>query len=364
MKNLSIFILFFIITQPSHAQQAHWDAQLLEQTKGKKVIKWIETQDSSYWLTLVQVKKKTGLFWVGIDMCYYPEEDIELTCVGSAWQAIPPLYDEIRDFIPIAKEDLEHHEYLASEHVEVAEVVKKKKIGIVFHLGNNWDGEYTDAKDFFDEINWEYIQGSFVPVRVGDMWGIYDWYLQNYLFECDYESIDDLPKTTDPYGFNDYSAEIFREFNKKYKDNRIDLIDMDGNNGDGLFKARNSETLKWGLYQYMWDKFLEAIPMQYDSLYHFSWNGNYTAVFNDGKVGIYLSNWTYGEEAKESVPCIYEDYKNYRLEDQTLRLAMKKDGKWGWVDWLTGEEKSEFKYDDPDDLPYPYYEQETWFEEE
>jgi len=29
---------------------------------------------------------------------------------------------------------------------------------------------------------------------------------------------------------------------------------------------------------------------------------------------------------------------------------MKKDGKWGWVDWITGEEKSEFIYETTKDL--------------
>lgn len=37
--------------------------------------------------------------------------------------------------------------------------------------------------------------------------------------------------------------------------------------------------------------------------------------------------------------------------------------KWGWVDWLTGEEKSEFIYDIHEELPYPTYKQKTYFEE-
>jgi len=36
---------------------------------------------------------------------------------------------------------------------------------------------------------------------------------------------------------------------------------------------------------------------------------------------------------------------------------MKRDGKWGWVNWLTGEEITEFIYDTTDDLPRPEFEQ-------
>jgi hypothetical protein len=57
-----------------------------------------------------------------------------------------------------------------------------------------------------------------------------------------------------------------------------------------------------------------------------------------------------------TVPCVYEDYKRYTA-DGVPKLAMKKDGKWGWVNWLTGQPMSEFNYETPDDLPYPHYKQ-------
>jgi hypothetical protein len=194
-------------------------------------------------------------------------------------------------------------------------------------------------------------------------WGIYDWFKQVFLIECEYASVNDLPKTASSFVFDKYTAEIFEAFNNKKNFENIDVIDMDNNNGDGLFKARSKESKKWGLYQNLGDEIVEAIPMKYDSIYHFPWNGNFTAVFNDSKVGFYLSYWTYGSDAKQSVLCIYEDYKRYITDDQVPKLAVQKDGKWGWVDWLTGEEKSEFKYDTPEDLPYPSYSQEMWLEE-
>ena len=147
---------------------------------------------------------------------------------------------------------------------------------------------------------------------------------------------------------------------------KADRIDMDEGNGDGVFKARDKKTKKWGMYQWMYSgtKVKEMIPMEYDSVRYFPFNGSFTAVYNDGKLGIYLCEWSYGEDAKQTVECKYEDYRriNVRKDKYSrsiLYLAMKKDGKWGWVDWMTGEEKSEFIYDTTKDLPYPDYDQKS-----
>lgn len=140
---------------------------------------------------------------------------------------------------------------------------------------------------------------------------------------------------------------------------KADLIEMDNGNGDGVFKARNKKTKKWGMYQWMYEgtQVNELIPMEYDSLRNIPFNGNFAAVYKDGKVGFYLSKWSYGEDAKQSVECLYTDYQRYDVEGITY-LAVQKDGKWGWIDWYNGIEKSEFKYATKDALPYPYYKQE------
>lgn len=136
-----------------------------------------------------------------------------------------------------------------------------------------------------------------------------------------------------------------------------DIIEMDEGNGDGAFKARNKRSKKWGMFQWMYDgtKTKELIPMEYDSVRYFPFNGAFTAVYNKGKVGFYLSAWSY-EDAKQTVACLYDDYQRFNAEG-SVYLAVSKDGKWGWVDWLSGEEKSEFKSDTKEDLPYPDYEQ-------
>lgn len=154
-----------------------------------------------------------------------------------------------------------------------------------------------------------------------------------------------------PFAFGQFPEQ---ELKKKLK---ADKIEMDEGNGDGVFKARNKKTKKWGMYQWMYEgvSTTELIPMEYDSLRYFPFNGAFTAVYNDGKVGFYLSAWSY-EDAKQTVPCIYENYQRFRINN-LIYLALQKNGKWGWVDWLTGEEKSEFIYDTKDDLTTPNFEQ-------
>ena len=147
---------------------------------------------------------------------------------------------------------------------------------------------------------------------------------------------------------------------------KADKIEMDAGNGDGVFKARDKNTQKWGMYQWKFEgtNVKMMIPMEYDSIKYFPFNGSFTAVYNNGKIGIYLCEWSYGDDAKQTVKCLYEDYKRFDVKvDQfstQLYLAMKKEGKWGWVNWLTGKEESEFIYDTTDELPFPHFEQKSF----
>ncbi len=165
------------------------------------------------------------------------------------------------------------------------------------------------------------------------------------------------------FSFTGVYAQSFPEQGIKKKLN-ADRIEMDEGNGDGVFKARDKKTKKWGMYQWMYSgtKVKMMIPMEYDSVKYFPFNGSFTAVYNDGKLGIYLCEWSFGEDAKQTVECKYEDYRriNVRKDEYsraTLYLAMKKDGKWGWVNWLTGDEMSEFIYDTTKEMPFPEFEQ-------
>lgn len=362
MKSLLTYTLL-LLSILTYAQESHWDDQLLEKIKGKKVIRWeVPYGDSNSRTAIVKVKKKVGLYLVSIIDDVNEEGDVRSN-VDDVNEQIEPKYKEIGAFISVNKEDSDRVDYLQGFDVKVAEVQSKNKTGIIIQYGDTYDVYYLDAKDFFQKIDWGNNKGTHVPVMNADRWGIYDWYHQKHVFNCEYASLEELPKTTGPYGFNEYSIKIFKAFTNDSEREHIDTIDLDDTNGDGLFKARSAKTHKWGLYQYLGDSIVEAIPMKYDSLHHFPWNGNYTAVFNDGKVGFYLSFWSYNDAARQTVPCIYEDYKRFTTEDQIPRLAVKKEGKWGWIDWLTGETKSEFTYETPDELPYPWYEQKLWLEE-
>tara|TARA_R110000868_G_scaffold123222_1_gene326425 strand:+ start:284 stop:832 length:549 start_codon:yes stop_codon:yes gene_type:complete len=159
-------------------------------------------------------------------------------------------------------------------------------------------------------------------------------------------------------------SQVFSEKELLQKLN-ADLIVMDAINGDGVFKARNVTTKKWGMFQYG----TEIIPMKYDSLEFFTVNGKYTIVYNNGKLGTYLSYFDYEKDAKQTVPCLYDNYKKIKIPYNGENrfppityteeyLAVKKNGKWGWVNWFTGAEQSKFIYNTIEDLPTPDYIQE------
>jgi hypothetical protein len=151
-----------------------------------------------------------------------------------------------------------------------------------------------------------------------------------------------------------------KEILKRYHARKII---MDEGNGDGVFKIQNKKSKKWGMYQWMYEgtECDILVPMMYDSLNYFPFNGRFTAVYNNGKVGFYLSKWSYGEDAKRSVPTKYDGYQRFTFNNKPY-LAVIKNGKWGWIDWLTGEEMSEFIYETKDDLPSPNWDQQYFFE--
>jgi len=154
-----------------------------------------------------------------------------------------------------------------------------------------------------------------------------------------------------------FSQLAFGQFpeNELKKKLNADIIEMDLGNEDGVFKARNQKTKKWGMYQWMYSgvETDELIPMDYDSVSYIPFNGAFSAVYNNGKVGFHLSAWSF-TDAKQTVPCLYDSYQKYNIEHKTY-LAVSRNDKWGWVDWKTGEEKSEFIYATKEDLPYPNY---------
>jgi hypothetical protein len=125
----------------------------------------------------------------------------------------------------------------------------------------------------------------------------------------------------------------------------VDVILPDPNNGDGIFKVRHAETGLWGMYQYIGDEPTVLIPMEYDSVDFFAFNGEITTVYKNGKLGFYA----WGERG-QTVPCKYEAYQKKwyrysRTSPEMFYMLVQRAGKWGVVDWWTGEELTAFDAD-------------------
>lgn len=353
-------VLFNLFDIALFGQFDHLEKQVLGSTGGKKFIRWEKTEDpGGTRAAIIKTRKGVGIYEVSLDHSM-DEDSFYVYATNTLTETF---YSEIGPFQRIPEKMTQLFDDLQWEVMDIAEVRHKKKKGIIVRFGTKDDTEYKDATDFFENISFDRNLGSSVPVQKKGDWGLYDWFQQEFIFNCIYPSLEALPKTNSERGFNEYSARIFLEFNEALE-SPIDWLDLDPNNGDGILRVRDMETKKWGMYQYLGPDYItEAIPMNYDSLQFFFWNGEYTPVYLDGKVGFYLSYWVYGEEAALSVPCIYEDYRRFNAQDGIERLAVQKDGKWGWVDWLTGKPRSEFQYDTPEGLPYPYFKQDRFFED-
>lgn len=144
-------------------------------------------------------------------------------------------------------------------------------------------------------------------------------------------------------------------------------IFQDPYNEDGVFIARLKKSNKCGMYQSFNGKKIDClIPPLFDSINFFKFNGEITGVWNNGKVGLYTSPWI-NDTAKQTVPCIYDAYKVYKIEKKVwdgfgeylapfTYVAVKKDGLWAWVDWITGELKTDFLYDlNKEKMPFPKF---------
>jgi len=138
-------------------------------------------------------------------------------------------------------------------------------------------------------------------------------------------------------------------------------------NEDGVFIARLKKTNLCGMYQCIDGKTIQClIPPLFDSIDFFQFNGLVTGVRLNGKVGLYLSAWT-NDSAYLAVPCLYDAYKLIRVHKkmddgfseytaEMTYVAVKKNGLWAWIDYTTGELKTEFKYDlTKEKMPYPKF---------
>ena len=332
MKRNHIFFIVIILFSLNVKAQDITDKQILKHIKGKE-IEWITDENN-----LAKVKMKSTKKWgiYNIDAYYDLDE-----AVIDLDEVVAPKFDSIGWF----------------KNMEPFTIVKiKKKYGILLNPYEIHDAAER-ANCIYDAVKMKEVDGRYYAlVKQNEKWGLVDWFEDVVLVDPTFDTPEDVPLVW----IEGWAKDMFVASKKKLK---ADILIFDESNGDGVFKARKKSTKKWGMYQSLGENDLTTlIPAKYDSIRFFGYNSKYTAVYNKGKVGMHLSYWSYNENTKLSVPCIYEDYKNFDA-DGVLKLAMKKDGKWGWVNWLTGKEESEFKYNTLDDLPYPYYKQAIWIED-
>ena len=331
MRKIFLLYLILLFTISCFSQEIP-NKEIRKKMKAKEVIR-TEYYGEEMVLAKMKSTKKWGLYYIytGMGLEYFSFEEV-----------ISPKFDSLSFFEPEARFQI---------------VKQKDKYGVLL-----LPFEIEDAVDRvnckFDKIIHKQVDGeNYILIKESDKWGLIDWFEGFYIVDPIFDTPEEVPLIK----MESWMVETFKLVKTKLN---ADLVIFDPNNGDGALKARSKKTKKWGMYQFldMNMKEKELIPMQYDSLKFYPFNGKYTAVYNNGKVGFYLSYWSYDEQAKQTVACKYEDYKRFDADDVS-KLAVKKNGKWGWVDWLTGEEKSEFIYGSTDDLPYPHYKQNYWFDE-
>ena len=320
-KHLTIAISLF--ANFTFAQE-FTDKEILKEIQGKEIT-WGKFYETEVALVKIKSTKKWGMYH--IDRYIYDGKlDYE--------EIVPPLFDSIGWF----------------GEAPFTIVKQKKKYGILLNPQEIYDAA-TKVKCEYDAItviekDYEYV----TLVQVNSKWGMIDWFDNTILIDPIYDKASEVPLLD----LDDWSLDIYKAAKQKLA---ADIIDFDPKNGDGVFRARSRDTKKWGLFQgYDSETIKELIPMNFDSVNFIPVNNPYTIVYQNGKLGVYLSKWTFDDEAKQTVECIYEDYKRYDAEGKPA-LAVKKNGKWGWVDWKTGEEKSEFSFDTPEELPFPLYTQ-------
>ena len=307
--------------------QENFNKEILKKMKAKK-IEWGYFGGDE--VAKVYKNKKWGLYAISA----YDKDNIEINTI------IQPKFDSLGWF----------------DDKPFAIVKNKNKYGILL---NPYEIENAANKvecKFSKILIKEKNEAYYTLVKENNLWGLADWFEQEIIIDCIYKTPDEVPLQN----VSPWEIAIIKRAKKQLE---CDVILFDSGNGDGVFKGRNKNTKKWGMYQDLEGAEIKTlIPANYDDITFFSWNGKFTAVTQNGKIGFYLSKFSYGEQTKQSVPCMYDDYKLYD-HNNVIKLACLRDDNWGWVDWLTGEERSEFKYKTQEALPYPAYVQKEWIEE-
>lgn len=189
--------------------------------------------------------------------------------------------------------------------------------------------EYHENGKLSSSINYENINGWPAPSGVGKT--------------CDEKGNCKLVYYKDG---RELETKDEREILKFMAKIQADTIIYDLEVTDGIYKTRSKITKKWGMYQF-YAGITPLIPMVYDSCGFL--RGPFTLVWNNGKVGTYLSKWEF-DNHKQTVSCEYEDgwIKN---SDGAYYFMAKKNGKWGIVNWKSGDNEVDFLYASVEEVP-------------
>ncbi|GLB50408.1 hypothetical protein [Neptunitalea lumnitzerae] len=355
---MKIVTLIFtvLLAVNSYAQDQLTDKEICKLLKAKKII-WDTDPYDEYDTSAAQIQLRTNKKW-GLFNINRAKDELWTEDYFRADTLAPAIFDSIGWFseynfkYTIVKKDDAYDIFLYP--IEVHNALEK--------LTFPFEAIKTIRIPEEEEDPFELRPLPFLVVKEKGKWGLIDWFDKIYIVPPIYNTYQEVPLTV----MNSYELE---ELEATRQILNADLIEHDNQNGDGALIARNKDTKKWGMYQVFVysESYRTLIPAAYDKIDFFDWNGSFTGVFKNGKVGIYLSSWQYDEAAKETVPCIYDNYAKVTITDtqtgrQQLYLAMQKQGKWGWVDWLTGEEKSAFTYASQSEMPTPTYVQKYFIE--
>lgn len=303
-----------------------------------------------YELIIVERKNKFGVFNLELkellECKYSYVENTNIGILVKSKKGVGVYNLDMDSFIIETKYDsikiLENQEY---GYID-AYVYKKDKVGLYIY-------DYKLAKIF--DCKWNNI--DFMQKEISDVYGN-DFYAYYMLKDKDSTSKNTVYNNkAERIIYEGYSSEAIGLMSQV----NADSIDMDRINGDGLFKAKNIVSQKWGLYQGYGDTIIMKIPPHYDSLYYFGWNYPYTIVFNNGLAGIYLWDWTEVDD-KPTVNCIYEDYKKVESSSGYYYYAGKIDGKWFWIDWFKNKKTRNMSWDTYEEMELSYYDRSSYYQ--
>jgi len=301
---------------------------------------------------IVQRKKHYGL--------YNNEFNLILECKYTKLERVGA-YIEIGTKKGIGLYSLESQNYLIEpiyDSIAVSSDFVNYNEGITVLYSDGKQGMVYMSSDYIVKFDVEWDSIKFVDSEIYDVDG--EWYSNYYSFK---KEGDIFCYTLDGEDKIEIITEGYSSVDKKRLQKlKADTIALDGNNGDGMFKARIASSKKWGLYQDYGDTIHVKIPPQFDSIINYSWNAPFTMVANDGLWGVYLWEWGDSIDYNREVPCLYQECKRVSSSSSgRFYMAAKLDNVWFWVDWYTGKRTTKQVWKTYDEMTLSFYDRSTYY---